>query len=59
MHENLVKEKKDNFCADCFWYETEEMYCFRQGCHSYDNGSCELWEPKAEPPKEEKKWTKS
>lgn len=60
MYEALVgitpeppKEEEDNFCIDCFWYETAEMYCFRQGCHSYDNGSCELWEPKAELPKEE------
>lgn len=45
-------KEKDNFCADCNWYEAEEMYCFKQG-HSYDAGNCFLWEPKAEPPKEE------
>lgn len=44
--------KEENFCADCAWYEAEEMYCFRQGNHSYDAGNCVLWEPKAEPPKE-------
>ena len=43
-----------NFCEDCFWYESEEMYCFRCGCHSYDKSNCELWEPKkAELPKKE------
>lgn len=38
-----------NFCEDCFWYESEEMYCLRCGCHSYDESTCELWEPKKEP----------
>lgn len=40
-----AEEKGENFCADCHWYEAEEMYCFRKGCHSYDESSCELWEP--------------
>lgn len=39
------KEAAKNFCGDCHWYEAEEMYCFRQGCHAYDESSCELWEP--------------
>lgn len=47
------KEDATNFCADCLWYESEQMYCFRQGNHSYDNGNCELWEPNTQPPKEE------
>lgn len=40
-----AEEKEENFCADCHWYEAEEQYCFRKGCHSYDESSCELWEP--------------
>ena len=47
------KEGTTNFCADCLWYESEQMYCFRQGNHSYDNVNCELWEPNTELPKEE------
>ena len=40
-----AEEKGENFCADCHWYEAEEQYCFRKGCHSYDESFCELWEP--------------
>lgn len=46
------KEEATNFCEDCLWYESEQMYCFRQGNHSYDNGNCELWEPNTESSKE-------
>ena len=39
------KEEAKNFCGDCHWHESEEQYCFRKGCHTYDESSCELWEP--------------
>ena len=35
----------ENFCEDCHWYEAEDQYCFRNGCHSYDESSCVFWEP--------------
>lgn len=37
-----------NSCEDCNWYEAEEQYCFRNGCHSYDESSCEYWIPREE-----------
>lgn len=38
----------ENSCEDCNWYEAEEQYCFRNGCHSYDESSCEYWIPREE-----------
>lgn len=38
----------ENSCEDCHWYETEEQYCFRNGCHAYDESSCEYWIPREE-----------
>lgn len=40
-----AEEKEENFCADCHWYEVEEQYCFRNGCHAYNESTCEHWEP--------------
>jgi len=41
----FAEEKEENFCADCHWYEAEEQYCFRNGCHAYNESTCEHWEP--------------
>lgn len=51
MDEPVIIPKEDSkadFCEDCHWYDDEYQYCFRQGNHSYDESSCELWEPKGE-----------
>jgi hypothetical protein len=40
-----AEEKEENFCANCHWYESEQQYCFRNGCHAYNESTCELWEP--------------
>lgn len=37
-------------CSDCYWYEEEQAYCLRIGCHVCEEQDCNLWEP----PKEEK-----
>lgn len=37
--------KGENFCADCHWYESEQQYCFRNGCHAFNESTCEHWEP--------------
>lgn len=39
------KEEAKNFCGDCYWHESEQQYCFRNGCHAYNESSCEYWEP--------------
>ena len=45
LPEEPAEEKGENFCADCHWYEAEEQYCFRNGCHAYNESTCEHWEP--------------
>ena len=40
-----AEEKGENFCADCHWYEAEQQYCFRNGCHAYNESTCEHWDP--------------
>lgn len=37
----------ENFCEDCFWYSSEQEYCGRFGCHTYNATTCDYWEPKA------------
>lgn len=37
-------------CSDCYWYEEEQAYCLRLGCHICEEQDCNLWET----PKEEK-----
>ena len=43
--ELICDSPRENFCADCHWYEAEEQYCFRNGCHSYNESTCVFWEP--------------
>lgn len=43
--ELICNSPRENFCEDCYWHEAEEQYCFRKGCHTHDESSCELWEP--------------
>lgn len=40
-----AEEKGENYCANCHWYESEQQYCFRNGCHAYNESTCEHWEP--------------
>lgn len=43
--ELICDSPRENFCADCHWYEAEEQYCFRNGCHTYNESTCVFWEP--------------
>ena len=44
-YELICDSPIENFCADCYWHEAEEQYCFRNGCHAYNESTCEHWEP--------------
>lgn len=33
-----------NHCKTCEYFHREWLMCFRQGCHVYDNDTCDKWE---------------